>query len=252
MITCDLGGRRSLVTGAASGIGLATAELLARCGSRVALNDLPGNPGLAAEAERLGRLGLDVLTAPGDVGDARDCERMVRQAIDDLGGLDHLVNNAGTPATTSPVPPSDLDAIGEDMWQKVLSVNLVGPFRCVRAAAAALRQGRGSVVNTCSVAGLTGVGSSTAYAASKAGLINMTQALAKALAPEVRVNAVAPGVVDSPWECQWSEEGNRQRIARVPLDRAGRPEDFAESILFLSCATYITGHTLVVDGGMTA
>ena len=252
MITCDLSGKRSLVTGAASGIGLATVELFARCGSRVALNDLPGNLRLETEVKRLQGSGFDVLATPGDVGDARDCERMVRQAVSELGGLDHLVNNAGTPATTSPVPPSDLDAIGEDMWQKVLSVNLVGPYRCTRAAAAALKESRGAIVNTCSVAGRTGVGSSTAYAASKAGLINLTQALAKALAPEVRVNAVAPGVVDSPWECRWSDEGDLDRIARVPLKRAGQPEDFAESILFLGCAAYITGHTLVVDGGMTA
>lgn len=252
MISCDLAGTRSLVTGAASGIGLATATLFARCGSRVALNDLPGNPNLAREVASLRDAGLDVVAAPGDVGDARGCEIMVSAAIDELGGLDHLVNNAGTPATSSPVPPRDLDAIDEDMWLKVLSVNLVGPYRCARAAAAALRQGGGAIVNTCSVAGLTGVGSSTAYAASKAGLINLTQALAKALAPEVRVNAVAPGVVDSPWECRWSDEGNQERLARVPLNRAGEPDDFAESILFLACASYITGHTLVVDGGMTA
>ena len=162
MISCDLAGTRSLVTGAASGIGLATATLFARCGSRVALNDLPGNPNLAREVARLRDAGLDVMAAPGDVGDESDCKAMVSGAIDELGGLDHLVNNAGTPATPSPVPPRDLDAIDEDMWLKVLSVNLVGPYRCARTAAAALRQGGGAIVNTCSVAGLTGVGSSTA------------------------------------------------------------------------------------------
>ena len=252
MITCDLAGTRSLVTGAASGIGLATATLFARCGSRVALNDLDGNPALAHEVARLRDDGLDVVAAPGDVGDAEACETMVRTAIDELRGLDHLVNNAGTPATPSPVPPHDLDAIDEAMWRTVLSVNLVGPYRCARAAAAALRHGGGAIINTCSVAGLTGTGSSTAYAASKAGLINLTQALAKALAPQVRVNAVAPGVVDSAWECRWSDEDNLERLARVPLHRAGTPEEFAESILFLAGAPYITGHTLVVDGGLTA
>jgi len=116
-----------------------------------------------------------------------------------------------------------------------------------------LRESKGAIVNTCSIAGLTGVGSSTAYAATKAGLINMTQALAKALAPDIRVNAIAPGVVDSPWECQWSDEEQPARIVRVPLKRAGVPVDYAESILFLAAGgAYITGHTLVVDGGVTA
>ncbi len=252
MISCDLAGTRSLVTGAASGIGLATATLFARCGSRVAINDLPDNPALARQVASLQDAGLDVVAAPGDVGDAHGCESMVMAAIDALGGLDHLVNNAGTPATSRPVPPRDLDAIDDSMWLTVLSVNLVGPYRCARVAAAALRHGGGAIVNTCSVAGLTGTGSSTAYAASKAGLINLTQALAKALAPQVRVNAVAPGVVDSPWECRWPDEDNQERLARIPLNRAGTPDDFAESILFLARASYITGHTLVVDGGMTA
>ncbi len=253
MITADLTGKRTLVTGAASGIGLTTAEMFARCGARVAINDLPGNPNLEAEVERLRGEGFDVIAAAGNVGDPQDCRRMISQAIADLGGLDHLINNAGTPGTKSPVPPADLDAIDEGFWDRVLSVNLVGPYRCCQSAVDALRESKGAIVNTCSIAGLTGVGSSTAYAATKAGLINMTQALAKALAPDIRVNAIAPGVVDSPWECQWSDEEQPARIARVPLKRAGVPIDYAESILFLAAGgAYITGHTLVVDGGVTA
>jgi len=183
MISVDLSGKRTLVTGGASGIGLATAELFARNGARVAMNDLPGNPNLDAQVSRLRGDGLDVLAAPGNVGDPQDCRRMISQATADLGGLDHLINNAGTPATKSPVPPEDLDAIDEGFWDKILSVNLVAPYRCCQCAAEALRASNGAIVNTCSIAGITGVGSSTAYATSKAGLINMTRGLAKALAP---------------------------------------------------------------------
>mgnify|MGYP002628002828 FL=1 len=252
MIKADLAGKRTLVTGAASGIGLATVELFARCGAKVALNDLPSNPNLEKQVARLQGEGLDVIAAAGNVGDPQDCRRMVSQAIAALGGLDHLINNAGTPATRQPVAASDLDGIDEGFWDRVLSVNLVGPYRCVQSAADALKASRGAVVNTASVAGITGTGSSTAYAATKAALINMTKALAKGLAPDVRVNAIAPGVTDSPWECRWPDDLMPDRIARIPLQRPGVPADYAEAILFLAAgAAYITGHTLVVDGGVT-
>jgi len=252
VISADLAGKRTLITGAASGIGLATAELFARCGARVAINDLERNPNLDREVTRLRAEGFDVVAAPGNVGDPQDCRRMVSKAIAALGGLDHLINNAGTPATKAPVAASDLDGIDEGFWDRVLSVNLVGPYRCVQSAAEALRASKGAIVNTCSIAGITGSGSSTAYAATKAGLINMTRALAKGLAPDVRVNAIAPGVVDSPWECRWPDDQQPARIGRIPLGRPGLPADFAEAILFLAAgAAYITGHTLVVDGGVT-
>src|SRR5439155_8223280 len=121
-----------------------------------------------------------------------------------LGRLDILINNAGTPGTDQPIALADFDAMTESFWDSLLSTNLVGPFRCTRAAANALKATGGAVVNTASVAGLNVVGSSMAYGASKAGLINLTRNFARSLAPEVRVNAVAPGLVDTPWIGAWS------------------------------------------------
>jgi 3-oxoacyl-[acyl-carrier protein] reductase len=129
--------------------------------------------------------------------------------------------------------------------------NLVGPFRCARAAASALKASRGAIVNTASVAGLGVRGSSVAYGASKAGLVNLTKNLARALAPEVRVNAVAPGLVDSPWTKPWPAERKQAIVDQTLLGRMASPADIAEAMLFLSAgAAYITGETLAVAGGL--
>jgi 3-oxoacyl-[acyl-carrier protein] reductase len=253
MITADLRGKKALVTGAASGIGLGTATLFAAMGATVALNDVPGNARLEAEVKRLKAAGHSAIAAPGDVGSAEGARAMVRAAAQAMGGLDYLVNNAATPGTREPIPPQDLDAQDEAFWQRLLSINLVGPFRCVHAAAPFLRASRGAIVNTTSISGYAGGGSSSVYCATKAGLINLTKEWARALGPEVRVNAIAPGMVDSHWMCRFSEESTRENIARAPLHRVGAPADYAEVILFLCAgAGYVTGQTIVVDGGLTA
>ena len=252
MIRYELDGKAALITGGASGIGLATVSLLAASGCRVALNHLPGDPRGPEAAERLRAAGHDVTAVAGNVGDAAECQRMVEAAVQALGRLDYLVNNAGTPATRALIPPSDMDMIGEEMWQEILRVNLLGVFRCAKFAASLLRESGGAVVNVASIAGFDSPGSSMAYAASKAGVVSLTKNLARALSPQVRVNAVAPGAVDSSWMVQWTEERRQASAAKALLKRRCTPEDLAEVMVFLLAgAAMVTGQTIVVDGGLT-
>ena len=252
MIRYELSGRAALVTGAASGIGFATARMLGQNGAAVALNFLPDDARGPEAIARLTAEGIRALPAPGNVGVPGEAERMVTDAVAALGRLDLLVSNAGTPGTNRRIPPAELDAMTEEFWQKLLSINLLGVFRCAHAAAPALRAARGAIVNTASIAGLGRAGSSLAYGATKAGVVSMTQNLARALGPEVRVNAIAPGAVDSEWMVDWSEEERRRSVENAVLKRRGRPEDLAEVILFLGFgASMVTGQTIVVDGGLT-
>jgi 3-oxoacyl-[acyl-carrier protein] reductase len=245
-----LEGKCALVTGAASGIGLATVEGFCARGARVALNYLPDDARGATEVERLRAAGYEVFPAPGNVGRAGEAEEMVGRALKTLGGLDYLVNNAGTSGTREPIPFENLDAVGEVFWTDLLSTNLLGPFRCTKTAASALRARKGAVVNTASVAGLGMRASSVAYAASKAGLINLTKSLARALAPDVRVNAVAPGIVDSPWIAEWPERRRESSRQNSLLQTMSQPADIADVILFLCAGTrMINSETIVVNGG---
>jgi len=250
MISANLENKTALITGAASGIGFATAQLFASCGCKVALNDLPDNDRLTQAVNALQEKGYQVVAAPGDTGNEASATGMVTLAIKALNGLDFLINNAGTPGTRSPIPPNDLDTTDSAFWSRLLSVNLLGPWHCTKTAISSLRERQGAIVNTASIAGIAGNGSSSTYSATKAALINLTGEHARAFGPEVRVNAIAPGVVESDWECRFDRTD--EMLASIPMKRAGLPEDYAEAILFL-CAggSYITGHTLVVDGGLT-
>jgi 3-oxoacyl-[acyl-carrier protein] reductase len=254
MITTDFSGKRALVTGGASGIGLATVEALLRCGATVAVNHLAGDPRAIETVARLSATAGSgangrVIAAPGDVSDPADAARMVAEVIANLGGLDILINNAATPMTVDPIPLDDFEAMTEAKWDKILQTNLVGPFRCAKAAAAALKASKGVIVNTASIAGLGGQASSIAYAASKAGLINLTRNLAKALAPDVRVNAVAPGLTRTPWTDPWPAERKARSIENTALRRMVEPSDIADAMIFLAAHTAITAQTLVVDCG---
>lgn len=252
MIRYELSGRTALVTGAASGIGFATARMLAQNGATVAVNFLPDDPRGIEAVAKLTADGFHAIPAPGNVGEPGVAERMVRGAVERLGRLDLLVNNAGTPGSNRRIAPGELDAMTEEFWNLLLSVNLLGVFRCAHAAAPALRAAGGAIVNTASIAGLGRAGSSMAYGATKAGVVSLTQNLARALGPDVRVNAIAPGAVDSSWMVDWTEEERRRSVENAVLKRRCQPEDLAEVILFLGFgAAMVTGQTIVVDGGLT-
>jgi 3-oxoacyl-[acyl-carrier protein] reductase len=250
-VSYDLSGTTALVTGAASGIGLGTATALAQAGAKVAINHLPDDPRGAQVVTGLRAQGLDVIAAPGRVGAPKETERMVEAAIAELGGLNLLVNNAGTPGVKATVPMNRLDLITDELWDQVLTTNLLGVFRCTKAAAGALKASRGAVVNTASIAALGLAGSSMAYAASKAGVVNLTRNLARSLAPDVRVNAIAPGAVDSPW-IEWTDQQRKSHVEKSLLKKVGKPSDYADTILFLAFGNdFITGETIVVDAGLT-
>jgi 3-oxoacyl-[acyl-carrier protein] reductase len=248
LLEFNLDQRRALVTGSASGIGLATAERLACSGARVAMNDLPTEV-LTRAVDALKARGLSVVAVPGDLSVAASAREVGLKTLELFDGLDYLVNNAGAPGTRTPIPPGDLNALTDAFWDRILRVNLMSAFWMTQTVAAALSNARGAVVNTVSVSALGGGGSSTAYATAKAGLAGLTRELARGLAPAVRVNGIAPGYVNSNWECSF---GDMDAAARktVPLARVGEPGDYAEVIVYLCAgAAYITGEVIPVTGG---
>jgi NAD(P)-dependent dehydrogenase (short-subunit alcohol dehydrogenase family) len=241
-----LDGKRALVTGAAGGIGLGIARILAEAGAIVVINDL--SPETAREAASA--VGPGTEAAPGDVSDPDQAAHIVALASD--GGLDILVNNAGIAA-----PLRSLRAQQPEEWQQVMDVNLRSAWLMSRAAGAPLRQSAGCIVNMASIAGITGFPASHSYGVSKAALVMLTKTMATELARSgVRVNAVAPGVIDAPmFDHMASNAAQRAAtIGRVPLGRLGTSKNIGHAVAFLASdmASYITGVVLPVDGGWLA
>jgi NAD(P)-dependent dehydrogenase (short-subunit alcohol dehydrogenase family) len=249
-----------VITGSASGLGAATAAILAKGGARIVINYASSAKEAEATAELCRSAGAaEVIVVQGDVAKDEDCRKIVAAAAP-WGRLDALINNAGT---TRHVAHGNLDGLSAEDFQQVYAVNTIGPFQMVRAArslleAGAKASGRASaVVNVSSMAGITGGGSSVAYAASKGALNAITLSLARALAPSIRVNAVCPGYIDTPWftKGRGAEAAAKVRdavIAKVPLKLASTAEDIANLVCFLatSPSSNMTGEVVRMDAGM--
>ena len=242
-MTATWDGKVVLVTGSSSGIGEATARLFAARGATVVINS--SSSVAAGEAVASSLPSASYVQAA--VGTEEAASSLIDAVLDRHGRLDALINNAGT---TAVIPHQDLDAASLDVWRRIFEVNVFGTWAVTVAAVDALKASHGAVVNVSSIAGLRATGSSIPYAASKAALNHQTILLAKVLGPEIRVNAVAPGLVDTPWTEDW--DFIREVVTQVaPLKRSAKPEDVAKVIADLAESTYVTGQVVAIDGGLT-
>jgi len=248
----DFTEKRVLITGSSRGIGIAIAQAFIDNGACVAINGRT-EQSVSTAIEKLGS-GHNLIAAPGDIGTVAGCELVVKTAIDAFGGLDILVNCAGIGAGR---PIADCD---EAMWDEHVDVNLKGTFFCCRAALPELKKSKGNIVNIGSDAGLMGVPGITVYCASKAGVVNMTRAMALEVAPDVRVNCICPGYVDTDMirlsvkkrpdpEAAW-----QKMVDYAPLKRIASTAEIGKAVLYLASddAIFITGISLPIDGGSTA
>ena len=254
MEQADLKGKAAIVTGSSSGIGAAVAVGLAARGADIVINYSKSAKEADAAAAAVTKAGARVRVARGNVAADGDCRAIAAAALDAFGRIDILVNNAGI---TKFAAHRDLDALSAEDFAGIYAVNVIGAYQMVRACAQALRaHGDGAVVNVSSVAGIEGLGSSIAYAASKGALNTMTLSLARALAPEIRVNAVCPGLVATGW---FSERFGEEAFGRIKdtykktavLGRLADGAEIAKSVIFLASpdSANITGETLLSDGG---
>jgi NAD(P)-dependent dehydrogenase (short-subunit alcohol dehydrogenase family) len=248
----------AIITGSASGLGAATAAMLAKDGARIVINYSSSQKEAEETADLCRGAGGDVVVVQGDVSRDEDCRKLAAAAAP-WGRLDILINNAGV---TKHVPHGDLDGLSSEDFQRLFGVNTIGPFQMVRATrtlleAAAKETGRASsVVNVSSVAGISGIGSSVAYAASKGALNTITYSLARALAPLIRVNTVCPGYIDTPWFTKGRGADGAAKVrdavvAKVPLKRASTAQDVANLVYFLATpqSSNMTGEVMRVDAG---
>ncbi len=238
--------RVSLVTGSTSGIGEAIVRKLAAGGDRVVINS---STSVDAGQAMVTDLGADrAHYVQGDISDESAAKRIVGETIERFGRLDVLVNNAGT---TVRIPHSDFEAASPEVFRRLYDVNVVGTWAVTVAAMPHLEaSGDGCIVNVTSLAGVRPTGSSIPYAVSKAALNHLTLLLANTVAPTVRVNAVAPGLVDTPWTAEWTDLHEAIKVA-APMGRSAVPDDVAQVVQSLIDSRYVTGQVWVVDGGLS-
>ena len=249
----------AIITGSASGLGAATAAILAKGGARIVINYSSSQKEAEETADLCRKAGAEVAVVQGDVSRDEDCKKIVAAAAS-WGRVDALINNAGT---TKHMAHDNLDGLSAEDFQRLFGVNTIGPFQMVRAARSLLEAGAkasgraSSVVNVSSVAGISGIGSSVAYAASKGALNTITLSLARALAPLIRVNTVCPGYIDTPWftKGRGVEGAAKVRdsvVAKVPLKRASTAEEVAQLVCFLAtpASSNMTGEIVRMDAGL--
>jgi len=240
--------KAALITGSATGIGRAVAIRFAKEGLAVAVNYSRSQGEAEETLAQVKAFGVPAILCKANVADESAVQAMVQRCRNELGGLDVLVNNAGT---TRFIDHKDLKSLTDEVWDEILGVNLKGAFFCCREALPCLQERQGSIVNVTSVAGLQGHGSSIPYAASKAAVNCLTKSLARAFGPTVRVNAVAPGPVLTRWLADHMDHVARS-LQVTPMGRAALPEDIADTVCFLALgSTLMTGQVVVVDGGRT-
>ena len=232
-----------LVTGSSSGIGEAVARRFDQLGASVVVNSARSVDAGEEVAASLARGSY----VQADIADDAQIERLVARVHEEHGGLDCLVNNAGT---TAVIPHHQIEEADREVWRRIFEVNVFGTWALSVACVPALRLRRGSIVNVSSLAGIRPTGSSIPYAASKAALNHQTKLLARVVGPEIRVNAVAPGLIDTPWTAEWDAQREAVR-AVAPLGRTGSPTEIAELVVDLASSTYVTGQVVVVDGGLS-
>ena len=250
----DVSGKVALITGGGTGVGRATALALADLGCSVAVNYSRSKEEAERTAADVSAKGVRGIAIQADVAQDADCRRLVETTVGELGPLNVLVQSAGV---TSFIPHANLEDVKDEDWDKIFAVNVKGKFQCARAAKPAMdAAGGGAMVLVSSVAGIAGVGSSIPYCASKAAINNMTVTLARVLAPQIRVNAVAPGFITGRWLAEGLGEAAYQAVkgameAKAPLGKVCDPEDVAAAIVSLVTGSeLVTGQVLPVEGGM--
>ncbi len=241
-------GKVVLVTGATRGIGKAIAIAFAKQGAKVVVNYSVSREEAEKTVEEINALGSEAIAVQCNVSDVKQVKQMIGKTLEVYRKIDVLINNAGIFDTKN----KKFTELTASDWERILKVNLIGTFLCTQAASIVMkRQKSGKIVNISSIRGLEHCGRTTDYGAAKAGVINFTKTVAKELAPEINVNAVAPGWIDTESNADTAPEVKKIEIEKIYLKRMGKPEEIANAVLFLASeeANYITGQVLVVDGG---